>query len=84
MKQYTIAVLALIGAVDCARLNRDPLLTWRPIPANDVGKNYFVPNFGADSEYTDTMNSIKAAEVVTGKKFISDAEVEKKMKGPSE
>jgi len=46
MKQYTKAVLALIGAVDCTRIHREPLASWKPIPASDVGKNYFVPNFG--------------------------------------
>ena len=69
-------MIALFGAANCVRLNREPLLTWSPTPADDgPPKNYFVPHFGADKEYTDTMNSIKVAEGITGEKFISDKDL---------
>lgn len=67
-----MAVLALIGAVDCARLHREPLAAWKPIPAKEGPKNYFVPNFGADPDMYGTINSITSAEVSTGEKFLSD------------
>jgi hypothetical protein len=71
-----MAVIALLGAVNCVKLEREPLLTWAPTPADDgPPKNYFVPHFGADEEKTTTMNSIAKAEEIVGAKFISDADV---------
>ena len=66
----SIAVLALFGAVNCVRIQRDPLLSWSPTPADDgPPKNYFVPHFGTDTEITGVAGAIAAAEKVTGTKF---------------
>ena len=48
--QVSLAAMALMGA-NCVTLNREPLLTWAPTPA-DPGhpKDYFVPHFGADED----------------------------------
>ena len=71
-----MAVVALFGAANCVKLEREPLLTWSPTPADDgPPKNYFVPHFGADPEYTETTHSIKVAEAITGEKFISDKDL---------
>ena len=71
-----MAVMALLGAANCVKLNREPLLTWSPTPA-DGGppKDYFVPHFGADPEWTDTVANIHVAEGLVGAKFISDKDV---------
>ena len=43
--------LALVGAASCVKIEREPLLTWSPTPA-DSGppKDYFVPHFGEDED----------------------------------
>lgn len=72
----SLAVLALFGTANCVRIEREPLLTWAPTPADDgPPKNYFVPHFGADPEVKDTKTSISAAEGITGFKFIADKDV---------
>jgi len=63
----TLAVLALIGAVNCVKLQREPLRTWSPTPSDDgIKRNYFVPHFGTDPEVTNVAGSIAAAEVIAG------------------
>ena len=60
--QVSLAAMALMGA-NCVTLNREPLLTWAPTPA-DPGhpKDYFVPHLGADSDMVETKKSISTAE----------------------
>lgn len=71
-----MALAALLGATSAVTVQREPLLTWTPTPA-DSGhpKDYFVPNFGQDEDMKAVPHSIAAAEIITGHKFIPDSEV---------
>ena len=46
-------------------VQREPLLSWSPTPDNGFKKNYFVPNFGGDSD----INASKAHEAKAGEKL---------------
>jgi len=71
--QVSIAVAALLGATNCINVQREPLLSWAPTPA-DSGppKDYFVPHFGTDEDMKSVPKSIAAAEVIVGAKFNPD------------
>ena len=65
-----------MGQANCVKVNREPLLTWSPTPA-DGGhpKDYFVPHFGTDWDMLNVNRSISDAEKIVGAKFISDEKV---------
>lgn len=71
-----MAAIALLGGANCVQIDREPLLSWSPTPADDgPPKNYFVPHFGTDEEIKAVPVSIAAAEKIVGHKFLSDADV---------
>ena len=71
-----MVVAALLGVANCVNIEREPLLTWSPTPADDgPPKNYFVPHFGTDTDILQVDKSIKAAETIVGAKFIADKDV---------
>ena len=66
----SVAVLALIGHVSAAELEREPLLTWAPTPKKgDHPVDYFVPNFGVDHDIASTQDNIKNTEAKLGHKL---------------
>ena len=48
---------------------REPLLTWEPKKKATHLMDYFVPNFGMDTDIEGTFRSIKKAEKITGNKW---------------
>ena len=46
-----IIALGALATASCINLQREPLLTWKPREKkSDHPVDYFVPNFGADSD----------------------------------
>ena len=52
----------MIGGTDAIRVEREPLLTWEPSPPKTHPINYFVPNFGADSDINASKKNLADAE----------------------
>lgn len=71
--QVSLAILALLEQGSCTKLNREPLLTWSPTPA-DGGppKDYFVPHFGTDTDMKNVKISLVDAEKIVGEKMTDD------------
>jgi len=82
--QVTLAILALLEQGSCTNLNREPLLTWSPTPADDgPPKNYFVPHFGADTDMKNVKISLGDAEKIVGKKILDTDVLGKPMADPN-
>ena len=47
-------------------MEREPLLAWKPKDPKFPKLNYFVPNFGNDSNVQTTLDNAKLAEKITG------------------
>jgi len=57
----TFALLAY-GKVSAINLEREPLLTWAPSNKKSHPVDYFVPNFGVDSEIRASQKNLAASE----------------------
>ena len=61
----SISVLAL-SAVAALKVDREPLLTWKPKAPASHPVDYFVPNFGKDHDIAASQSHEKAAERSVG------------------
>jgi hypothetical protein len=73
MKTTSLAVLALIGAISAAEIDREPLLTWKPKVPKSHPVDYFVPNFGQDQEIKASLKHTADAEKRLKHKWIPAA-----------
>ena len=59
----TIFAIGSIAVANCIKLQREPLLTWKPTVKPDAyPKDYFVPNFGKDHDIDASFSHMAAAE----------------------
>ena len=59
---FKIGVIALISATQASKVDREPLLTWKPKAPKTHPMDYFVPNFGLDHDIISTQSHIKGQE----------------------
>ena len=65
------------GALVQIDAEREPLLTWAPAPPKNHPINYFVPNFGSDSDMISTSNHLNGAEARLNHKWVVVPDSEK-------
>ena len=66
MKYSLLAIMALVDNTSAISLSREPLLTWKPkVPASHP-VDYFVPEFGVDSDIADSQSNEKLTSAQLG------------------
>jgi hypothetical protein len=75
MKKTSIgfAIAALLSDSKALQLRREPLLSWTPKPTKGHPVNYFVPNFGVDTDILDSHQNLKNTEEAMGKPLSTPA-----------